>query len=57
MPSIDLSRYEAKKKVKSSVKNDKGGLITLLNRDISLGSRELSDKKKEALYLELSSLF
>jgi len=56
MPSIDLSRYEAKKKVKPSLKEEKGGLIALLNKDISFGSQELNDKKKEAIYLELSSL-
>jgi len=57
MPSIDLSRYEKKKKVtKPSQKDDQGGLMELLNRDISFGSKELSDKKKEYLYLELSSL-
>ncbi|MDB5137818.1 MAG: gspF, partial [Mucilaginibacter sp.] len=56
MPSIDLSRYEKKKAVKISKADDGGGLIALLNRDISFGSKELSDKKKEYLYLELSSL-
>jgi type IV pilus assembly protein PilC len=56
MPSIDLSRYEKKKAAKPVKTTDKGGLITLLNRDISFGSKELSDKKKEYLYLELSSL-
>lgn len=56
MPSIDLSRYENKKVPKSSPKDDNGGLIALLNRDISFGNKELSDKKKEYLYLELSSL-
>ncbi|MDF2432862.1 MAG: type pilus assembly protein PilC [Mucilaginibacter sp.] len=56
MPSIDLSRYEKKKVIKLSKTEDNGGLIALLNRDISLGSKELSDKKKESLYLELSSL-
>ncbi|HAL80963.1 MAG TPA: type II secretion system F family protein, partial [Mucilaginibacter sp.] len=56
MPSIDLSRYEAKKKVKPSKTNDEGGLAGLLSRDISFGSKELNDKKKEYLYLELSSL-
>ncbi|MDB5146209.1 MAG: gspF [Mucilaginibacter sp.] len=56
MPSIDLSRYEKKKVVKPSKSDDGGGLIALLNRDISFGSKELSDKKKEYLYLELSSL-
>ena len=56
MPSIDLSRYENKKAVKPSPKKEEGGITALLNRDISFGSRELNDKKKESLYLELSSL-
>jgi len=56
MPSIDLSRYETKKPAKPSAKDDNGGLVALLNRDISFGSKELNDKKKEYLYLELSSL-
>jgi type IV pilus assembly protein PilC len=56
MPSIDLSRYEKKKTVKPSAKSEEGGLLALLNRDISFGSKELNDKKKEYLYLELSSL-
>jgi type IV pilus assembly protein PilC len=56
MPSIDLSRYEIKKTVKTSKNIDGGGLAALLNRDISFGSKELHDKKKESLYLELSSL-
>jgi len=56
MPSIDLSRYETKKVVKPSNDSESGGLIAFLNRDISFGSKELSDKKKEYLYLELSSL-
>ncbi len=55
MPSIDISSYQ-KKKVKASVKETDGGLFALLNKDISFGSKELNDKKKEALYLELSSL-
>jgi type IV pilus assembly protein PilC len=56
MPSIDISRYE-KKKVATPVKPGEGNsLMSLLNRDISFGSKELSDKKKEALYLELGSL-
>jgi type IV pilus assembly protein PilC len=56
MPSIDLSRYENKKTPKPSKTNDGGGLVALLNKDISFGSKELDDKKKESLYLELSSL-
>lgn len=58
MPTIDLSRYEKKKATPPTPqKNDNGGgLLALLNKDISFGSKELSDKKKEFLYLELSSL-
>src|ERR1700710_2450562 len=57
MPSIDLSRYETKKVVKpSKTKDGGGGLMALLRRDINFGKKELSDKKKEYLYLELSSL-
>jgi len=55
MPSIDVSRYEKKKAVSLAVKTD-GGLVAFLNRDISFGGKELNDKKKEYLYLELSSL-
>ena len=55
MPSIDVSRYEKKKALSPAVKTE-GGLVAFLNRDISFGSRELNDKKKEYLYLELSSL-
>src|ERR1700712_5328524 len=56
MPSIDLNRYETRKVIKPAVEANEGGLIALFNRDISFGSKELSDKKKEYLYLELSSL-
>jgi type IV pilus assembly protein PilC len=56
MPSIDLSRYEPEKKPKPPKPSSESSLSALLNKDISFGSRELSDKKKEALYLELSSL-
>ena len=56
MPAIDLSRYEKKKIAKPLATKEDGGLMAFLNRDISFGSKELSDKKKESLYLELSSL-
>jgi len=56
MPSIDLSRYENKKTPKAAKTNEGGGFLALMNKDISFGSTELSDKKKESLYLELSSL-
>lgn len=56
MPSIDLSRYEKKKPVKSVNNAESVGLSAFLNTEISLGNKELSDRKKEFLYLELSSL-
>ncbi|MGV8879431.1 MAG: type II secretion system F family protein, partial [Sphingobacteriaceae bacterium] len=54
MPSIDLSRYKLAKTRKSE--KHSGDLFAFLNKDISFGSRELNDKKKEQLYMELSSL-
>ena len=56
MPSIDLSRYENKKTPKPAKTTEGGGFLALMNKDISFGSTELSDKKKESLYMELSSL-
>ncbi len=57
MPAIDIRRYEVKKPVKkTSAEAGSSGLLALLNKDISFGSNELSDKKKEYFYLELSSL-
>jgi type IV pilus assembly protein PilC len=56
MPSIDLSRYETKKIAHPGKTTTAGGLTALLNRDIRFGRKELDDKKKEYLYLELSSL-
>ena len=55
MPTIDISRYD-KKKTPPSQKDDTSGFLAFMNKDISFGSQELSDKKKEFLYLELSSL-
>jgi type IV pilus assembly protein PilC len=55
MPSIDLRRYEHKKTA-AAPQAAGGGFQALMNKDISFGSKELSDKKKEFLYLELSSL-
>ena len=56
MPSVDLSSYKKKSAAKPAKAPGDSGLIALLNRDISFGGKELADKKKEALYLELSSL-
>lgn len=57
MPSIDISRYQGQKTVKvKTTATQENRLLALLSRDISFGNGELSDKKKEYLYLELSSL-
>jgi type IV pilus assembly protein PilC len=58
MPSIDLKTYQQKKPAKP-VNESRAGtnkLMTLLNTDISFSKAGLSDKKKEYLYLELSSM-
>jgi len=57
MPSIDLSQYPLQKKISSKPKAGSGkSLMEILNTDISFGSKELPDKKKQYLYLELSAL-
>jgi type IV pilus assembly protein PilC len=56
MPSIDLNRYELPKNKQAAKKPADGGLTDFLNYDISFGTKSLGDKKKEYLYLELSSL-
>lgn len=53
MPSIDISRYQKKKPQKKQEDKD---LFAFLNKDISFGSKQVSDKKKEGLYVELSTL-
>ena len=54
MPSIDISRYQKKKQPKG--KSDGQDVFAFLNKDISFGSKQVSDKKKEGLYVELSTL-
>lgn len=54
MPSIDISRYQKKKQPVS--KSGNGDLLAFLSKDISFGSKQVSDKKKEGLYVELSTL-
>lgn len=54
MPSIDVSRYQKKKQPTAKV--DGYNLFAFLNKDISFGSKQVSDKKKEGLYVELSTL-
>jgi len=54
MPSIDISRYPKKKP--ALAKKEGPGVLAFLNQDISFGNGQVADKKKEALYLELSTL-
>lgn len=54
MASIDISNYKLKKKPVEAKKPM--GLMELLNRDVSFGSGQLPDKKKEAFYHELGTL-
>ncbi|WP_158800290.1 type II secretion system F family protein [Pedobacter sp. L105] len=55
MPSIDISRYP-KKKTSAASGQDTANLLAFFNQDISFGSNQVADKKKEALYVELSTL-
>ena len=54
MPSIDISRYPKKKQPKT--KSESTAVFDFLNKDISFGSQQVPDKKKESLYVELSTL-
>jgi type IV pilus assembly protein PilC len=54
MPSIDVSRYQKKKPATAKVEGT--DVFAFLNKDISFGSKQVSDKKKESLYVELSTL-
>jgi type IV pilus assembly protein PilC len=56
MPSIDLNKYESKKVTVTAKKSQSKDFFALFDRDLSFGKKELDDKKKEYLYLELSSL-
>jgi type IV pilus assembly protein PilC len=54
MPAIDISRYQKKKQAKPVKQNT--DVLSFLNKDISFGNGQIADKKKEAFYLELSTL-
>ena len=60
MPKIDISTYKKKSPTTVSKAKAKKGkdmdLMAWLNRDISFGSGQLADRKKEAFYLEFSTL-
>lgn len=55
MTQIDISSYKRNKKNKPKVEQS-FDLLALLNTDITFGSTQLSDRKKEEFYLELSML-
>ncbi|MCX6181888.1 MAG: type II secretion system F family protein [Bacteroidetes bacterium] len=52
MAGIDLNKI-AESKSKQSSKGASAGIVALLNKDISFGSKQLSNKKKESFYSEL----
>lgn len=58
MPSIDLNSYSGRKKPATASRKaeEKRDFTAFLNREIGFGNKELPDKKKEYLYMELSSL-
>lgn len=57
MPPIDLSNYKVpKKQVNKTKETTTVSLSELLNKDISFGKAKVSDRKKEAFYMELSTL-
>lgn len=64
MSKVDISRYKkahshsSKRRAQSSKDNvvSQFDLVAFLNKDISFGNKQLSDKKKEEFYLEFSTL-
>lgn len=54
MSTINISKLKSKKLPKSE--KSYGSILTFLNKDYSLGRKQLSDKKKEAFYKELGTL-
>ncbi len=55
MPSIDISQYQRKKSAPIRTGGDQS-IFAFLHKEITFGKNEFSNKKKEQLYLELSSL-
>jgi len=62
MPKIDVSAYKKKKASSAGTSSrpsgdaSSGGIMDFLNKDITFGDGQLSDKKKEEFYLEFSTL-
>jgi len=54
MEGIDLNKISVSKKQTSE--ENKNGLMAFLNKDISMGTKQFPDKKKEAFYSELALL-
>jgi len=58
MPAIDISKYKKKPEAPGpeQKKEESGGIIAFLSKDISFGGTQLPDKKKEEFYVEFSTL-
>lgn len=56
MPEIDVSRYKKSKAVKVTSTRGSFSVGEFLNKDISFNKGQVSDKKKEAFYVEISTL-
>jgi len=56
MPQIDVSSYKRKKNNTTTNHAEAVNWISFLNQDISFGSKQIPDRKKEEFYLELSML-
>src|ERR1700749_3733821 len=54
--AIEVNKIRSQARVKVNDSNEKGSLLDFLNKDIKLFEPKLSDKKKEAFYLDLSVL-
>lgn len=55
MPSIDLSNFKTVPK-KAGTKATNESIFDFLNKELSFGKKQLTDKKKEAFYSELGTL-
>jgi len=55
MSNVDISSYK-RNKPKAQKHGEGFDLMKFLNKDISFGSKQLSDRKKEEFYMELSML-
>ncbi|MDB5012339.1 MAG: ral secretion pathway protein GspF [Daejeonella sp.] len=56
MPEIDVSRYKKSKVAKPSSVSSSFSIGEFLSKDISFNKGQVSDKKKEAFYVEISTL-